>query len=54
MSDADCSLFNTGEWNLLNRSAFLTVKNRNPEILIFQHLRVREKINNPDIKIRGE
>ena len=47
MSDAVCSLFNSGRWNELNRSAFLTVKYHNPENLIFQHLPVREMIENP-------
>ena len=47
MSDAVCTLFNSGRWNELNRSAFLTVKYHNPENLIFQHLPVKEKIENP-------
>ena len=47
MSDAVCSLFNNGRWNKLNRSAFLTVKYDNPENSVFQHLPVKEKINNP-------
>ena len=47
MSDAVCSLCNSGRWNELNRSAFLTVKYHNPENLIFQHLPVKEKIENP-------
>ena len=47
MSDAICTLFNSGRWNEINRSAFLTVKYHNPENLIFQHLPVKEKINNP-------
>ena len=46
MSDAVCSLFNSGKWNELNRSAFLTVKNHNPENLVFQHLPIKEKIEN--------
>ena len=47
MSDAVCSFFNSGRWNETNRCAFLAVKYHNPEILIFQHLPVREKIINP-------
>ena len=47
MSDAACTLFNSGRWNELNRSAFLTVKYHNPENLIFQHLPIKEKVNNP-------
>ena len=44
MSDAVCSLFSSEKWNELNRSVFLTVKYHNPENLVFQHLRVKEKI----------
>ena len=47
MNDAICYLFNSGKWNQLNRSAFLTVKYHNPENLIFQHLPIKEKIANP-------
>ena len=47
MSDAVCTLFNSGRWNELNRSAFLTVKYHNPENLVFQHLPVKERIENP-------
>ena len=47
MNDAVCYLFNSGRWNELNRSAFLTIKYHNPENLIFQHLPVKEKIENP-------
>ena len=47
MIDAICYLFNSGKWNQLNRSAFLTIKYHNPENLIFQHLPIKEKINNP-------
>ena len=46
MNDSICTLFNSGRWNELNRSAFLTVKYHNPENLIFQHLPVKEKVNN--------
>ena len=47
MSDAVCTLFNSGRWNELNRSAFLTVKYHNPENLIFRHLLLKEKSENP-------
>ena len=47
MSDAVCSLFNSRRWNELNRSALLTVKYHNPENLVFQHLPVKEKTENP-------
>ena len=46
MSDAVCSLFNSGRWNELNRCAFLTVKYHNPENLVFQHVPLKEIINN--------
>ena len=47
MNESICTLFNSGKWNELNRSAFLTIKYHNPENLIFQHLPIKEKINNP-------
>ena len=47
MNESICTLFNSGRWNELNRSAFLTIKYHNPENLIFQHLPVKEKIENP-------
>ena len=47
MNDSICTLFNTGKGNELNRSAFLTVKYHNPHNLIFQHLPIKEKIENP-------
>ena len=47
MNESICTLFNSGRWNELNRSAFLTVKYHNPENLIFQHLPVKEKYKNP-------
>ena len=47
MNDAICTLFNSGKWNELNRSAFLTVKYHNPANLIFQHLPIKEKVENP-------
>ena len=47
MTDAVCSLFNGGIWNELNRYSFLTVKYHNPENLVFQHLSVKEKNENP-------
>ena len=52
MSDAVCSFFNSGRWNELNRSAFLTVNYHNPENLVFQHLPTKEKIENPYKNIR--
>ena len=54
MNDAVCYLFNSGKWNQINRSAFLTVKYHNPENLIFQHLPIKEKIKNPYKNIRFE
>ena len=47
MNDSFCSLFNSGRWNGLKKSAFLTVKPHNPENLLFQHLPVKEKSKNP-------
>ena len=47
MIDAVCYLFNSGKWNQINRSAFLTVNYHKPENLIFQHLPMKEKIKNP-------
>ena len=47
MNDAVCALFNSGRWNELNRSAFLTVKYHNPKNMIFQHLPIKGKIENP-------
>ena len=47
MNDSIFSLFISGRWIELNRSAFLTVKYHEPENLVFQHLLVREKTKNP-------
>ena len=47
MEESICSLFNSGRRNELNRSTFLTVKYHNPENLTFQHLPIKEKIENP-------
>ena len=47
MSDAVCTLINSGRWSELNRSASLTVKYHNPENLIFQQLPLKEKVENP-------
>ena len=47
MNESICTLFNSGRWNELNRSAFLTIKYHNPENLIFQHLPIKEKIEKP-------
>ena len=46
MSVAVYSLFNSGRWNDLKRSPFLTVKFQNPENLIIQHLPVEKKFIN--------
>ena len=46
ISESICTFFNSGRWNELNRSAFLTVKYHNPENLIFQHLPSKEKVKN--------
>ena len=46
-----CSLFNSGSWNELNKSAFLTVKYHNPESLIVQRIPVKEKIKNPNNRL---
>ena len=46
-SDAVCTLLNSGRWNELNRCACLTVKYHNTENLVFQHLPVEGKIENP-------
>ena len=45
MSNAVCSLFNSGNWNELTRCASLTVKYHNPENLVFQLFPVKEKKN---------
>ena len=47
MSDAVCSLFNSGEWGELKRCAFLTVKYHNSEKLVFQHVPTKEVIEKP-------
>ena len=47
MSDAVCRLFNSRRWKEIKRSAFLTVKNHNPENSIFQNLPIKEKVKNP-------
>ena len=52
MNDAVCYLFNSGKWNQLNRSGFLTIKYHNPDNLFFQHLPVKEKVKNPYKKNR--
>ena len=43
-SEAIFSLFNSGRWKDLNRSAFSTVRYLNLENLTFQHLPVRKKV----------
>ena len=47
MEESNCTLFNSGRWPELNRSAFLTIKYHIPENLTFQHLPIKEKIENP-------
>ena len=54
MNDAICTLFNSGRWNELNRSASLTIKYHNPEDLVFQHLPIKEKVKNPNKNNRSE
>ena len=44
MNDAVCTLFNSGRWNELNRSAFITVKYHNPKNMIFQHLPIKKRL----------
>ena len=46
MNESICSLFNSGRWIELNKSAFRTVKYHNPENLVFQHLPVKKKTKN--------
>ena len=43
MNESICTLFNSGRWNEINRSAFLTIKYHNTENLIFQHLPIKRK-----------
>ena len=54
MNESICSLFNSGRWNELNRSTFLTVKYHNPETSVCQHLPIKEKIKNPNKNNRFE
>ena len=54
MIESICTLFNSGRWNELNRSAFLIIKYHNPENLILQHLPIKEKVNNPYMNNRLE
>ena len=54
MSDAFNGLFNSRRWKDSNGYAFLSVKYHNPDKLGFQHLPVKEKINNPYRNIRLE
>ena len=42
VNDSSCSSFNSGRWNELGRSAFLTMNYHNLENLVFQHLPVKE------------
>ena len=47
MNESICNLLNSGRCKELKRSASSTVKYHNPEISVFQHLPVKEKIKNP-------
>ena len=47
LKESICSFFNSGRWNKVNRSAFLTVNYHNPKKLVFQRLPMKEKIKNP-------
>ena len=42
ISDKVCELLRSGGWNELNRSVFSTVKNHNPEKLIFQYISLKK------------
>ena len=44
MIEPKCSLFNSGRWNELKRSAFLILKYHNPKSLSFLQLSVKGKI----------
>ena len=44
LNDAVCEIFNSGRWDELKRTVFLTVKYHNPKNLIFQHIPIREKV----------
>ena len=48
-----CELFNTDEWEKINKSGFFDIKYYNPENIIFQHKSVKEQVFNP-IKNRSE
>ena len=41
-----CELFNTGQWEKLDKSSFLDVKYYNRENIIFRHMRVSEQVFN--------
>ena len=45
MNESICSLCNSGRWNELNKTVFLTVKYHNSENLVFPHIAV-QKIKN--------
>ena len=51
MINAVFEFFIGGNWDELNRSNFLTIKNHNPEKLFFQHILIREKGINTREKI---
>ena len=46
MDEAVCDLFNSFNWDEINRSPFLIVKYHNSDSLIFQHIPVKENIVN--------
>ena len=54
MNESIYSLFNSGRWNELNRSDFLTVKHHNPHNLVFQRLPIKENVKNPNKNNRFE
>ena len=43
-SEVYCELFNTSEWQTLNKTRFPKVKYHNPENLILQHMAVKEGV----------
>ena len=47
MNESLCNLFISCRWDELNMKAFLTVKYHKPEHLVFQHLPVKKRTNNP-------
>ena len=47
MNESVCKMFNSGKWDKLILSAFLTVKYQSPEILTFQQIPIKEKVAHP-------